>query len=271
MMQSGGSSSSSSSAAVVIGSAQGVPSTTAVPPAMTRSNEGVVGNGATADFPWSRLQHPVAVLRILLATLLFLGYLLPAYSTRNVVAEACLEFVDEVATTWEPVWKGALLFLIADGLGCLVFQRRNRGCRWWGRREKFVVRGTLGILWLYCIYATYVYCSGIATSRFRCWSGPMAMTVLGFWVFAMYVPLWYIFLEEDTSTSGRYLAQDSLDDELDDLEESPVTYQVWRRGRLLFTSLSRAEVKRWLAPGGKKSPPIQEHDFADTVVREVRL
>eukprot|EP00392_Amoebophrya_sp_AT5.2_P018317 g18833.t1 len=91
----------------------------------------------------------------------------------------------------------------------------------------------------------YTVVSSILQKKFRCWNGPVALTILGLWVFLMYVPLWYLFFEDDTDSGERYVPQENMDDELDELEENPVSYQVWRKGKLVFTSLSRAEVKKW--------------------------
>ncbi|CAD7966961.1 unnamed protein product [Amoebophrya sp. A120] len=248
---------------------------------------------------FAALQHPVNTLRCFVVFVLLVASFLPAYSTDRLVTKSsrCAGLATGVELVWQPVKQFCFAFLALDLFGFVLCGRRTSstgtiaassatsstsgaaarvaaGCssthtRWWGRREKLVVRLTMLFFWLYALYGCYVYGAGIAESRFKCWNGPIVLTILAIWVFLMWVPVWWAFFEQDrisatNSASSRYVIQEDLEDELQDLEENPVSYQVWRSGKMLYASLTKSEVRKWLVAN-------QADRWTDCVVREVQL
>jgi len=85
--------------------------------------------------------------------------------------------------------------------------------------------------------------------------------------YALICPLWLLLVSNYDEKAGRYEEQDDLEDELQDLEESPKTFQVWRNGRIIYASVNRNDVRRWVLDPKN----LKRGDWTNTVIREIQL
>eukprot|EP00396_MALV-II-16_sp_LP-1_P000024 gene24-81_t len=142
----------------------------------------------------------------------------------------------DIADAWGLVGKFCIFLLACDLLGCVVLSRRRSGVRWWGSYEKMTV--------------TVV---------------PIMVVISAYMII---VPLWMVLIpEENQGGNGRYLPQDDLDDELEEKESNPTSYQVWKDGSLVFASTRKTEVRDWLT----NTRNVARGNLPDLCVREVSL
>ena len=151
-----------------------------------------------------------------------------------------------------------------------------RTTRWWGRKEKTVTRLTVWGFWAIAVFQLYVFASMVIESRFRCFSAKVAFSILLLFMFVFLVPLWSLIITDAHPHSSRYLPHEDAEDDLEDVKDNPVSYQVWIAGRLVFASVSQIEVKRWIlnarsGTGRQKGPLASDKAWRSCVVREVQL
>lgn len=210
--------------------------------------------------------HPVNLLRFFLAILIPTGYVAPSLISRQLEDEPqCTGLVDTIDELGLVVVKLALLFLVGDVLGCIAFASKSRTFRWWGQYEKTVTRCVIFALWVLSCTAMFSYMRGIYATHFKCWSAEVVMVLLVLLTCIAVCPLYLLLVVLDDSRGGRYIPQEDVEDQLEESLENPRSYQVWRNGKLVLASLSRTEVRRWVATH------LSEADYENTVVREIQL
>ena len=110
--------------------------------------------------------------------------------------------------------------------------------------------------WFFCLW----------TTAFSSVFGTPQLTVIGLATYMLSVPLAFLVFDDEGS-SRRYIPQEDLEDDLEDRTENPTTYQVWKRGKLVYATLYKSDCKRWIF----EAKNLHRSEWPDCVVREVQL
>ena len=77
------------------------------------------------------------------------------------------------------------------------------------------------------------------------------------------LPVWFIIVEDEHPDSNRYIPQEDIEDELEESADSPLSYQVWVGGKMVFSSTSANDVKKFITRS------LPEKSWCKTCIREV--
>jgi len=211
--------------------------------------------------------HPVWNVRSTYLLSIVVALFVPPISNKHFEnTERCYALQSAIESYWAIVERFCTTALIADFLGWIAFSK-HISFRWWGRAEKKVTRLLFMMLWVLSTYGMYSYFRSEMTLRFRCWSATIIVSLCALAAYSLACPLWVLLISSNDCQEGRYLAQDDLEDVLVDLEENPITYQVWYRGRLVYASFAKADVKKFILEGHN----LRRNQWAKSVIREVQL
>eukprot|EP00395_MALV-II_sp_L67-2_P000392 gene392-52_t len=93
------------------------------------------------------------------------------------------------------------------------------------------------------------------------------LTLIVLAAYLLVLPLWELVVPDEYPMSNRYIPQEDVEDELEDAADNPVSYQVWRGGKLVFASVRKNDVRAWVSDEAN----VRRTERDKVVIREVQL